>query len=908
MSEIRILKEEDITGTIIVYNPVRDDSNNIIGLEPVLVNSFDRQGENKEYLTAKNLVKGISEDNAKELFNRFVQVIESGKPINIKFLYEKEEQKKWQQITAVKLEDRIVVSYYDIDQPKEPVQVGRSRGPIRHPQNRIEEIDEIEEIEEIQKNKKSKSIYQFIAENSSDMICLVNTEGVYQYVTPSSKKNVGYEPEELLGKTFYEFLHSDDLKTVKESFSQYVKTPYDITLANRFKTKSGEFKWLENTSVPVKNEKGETEGVLSTLRDITERKRTEEELSRLNQELEKRVIERTKELKKKQGLLQLITDSIPILIAFINPDLRIQLVNKTYHNWFGNGANTLIGKPLIEVMIENNLKGIMEAFQKMDDRQEFYEDEIKDVSGKTRYLKSSIIQDKDSEGKVNGYISVSIDITDEKTIQMKAEEINERLLTVLNNAPIVFWAINLDGILTTAEGKALKNLGFTSSELLGTSIYDIVQDPVIIEKIHKSLRGESFVVFNRFREVYFQSFYLPLKNSKGEIIGLAGISTDISDRVKMEEALQASEAKYKSMAEGLPQLIWTALPNGDSDYYNQNWYQYTGQTEEEAMKQGWRLVVHPDDVNKLAKWKYSLQTGKQLENEIKLRRKDNMYRWHLVRAWPVESEKGKIIKWVGTCTDIHDQKEKSEELKLKNKQLIKTNNDLDTFVYTASHDLRAPISNMEGLINAIESDISPECEKDIQVILKMTDNSLQKLKRTISELTEISRIQRNENGDVDNLDIEQTIEEFKSEYKDQIIQNKAEIILNLDIKNIRFSRKNFRSIIYNLLSNAIKFKSPERNVRINIRTKLTDKNNVLMTIRDNGIGFDLRQKDKIFSMFKRLHTHVEGTGVGLYIVKRLMENSKGKIDVESAIGKGTCFKLYFNSDLAKIKIANSTNN
>jgi two-component system, chemotaxis family, CheB/CheR fusion protein len=250
---------------------------------------------------------------------------------------------------------------------------------------------------------------------------------------------------------------------------------------------------------------------------------------------------------------------------------------------------------------------------------------------------------------------------------------------------------------------------------------------------------------------------------------------------------------------------------------------------------------------------------------------------------------------------IDDLKRAKEQLSLinlelsdKNEKLLVTNSDLDNFIYTASHDLKAPVSNIEGLINTLEH-TSLRDEEDIKYILGLIKESIRRFQETIQDLTQIVKIQRSSEEDVNEIDIPEIVNDAKLSIREMIDHSKARI--KMDFENdaiIKFSRKNFRSIIYNLISNAVKYRSPDRVPEIHIRT---EKHNgfVRLCVKDNGLGFKSDQKEKMFTMFKRFHDHVEGTGVGLYIVKRIIDNAGGKIEVESKEGEGTEFRIYFKS-------------
>ncbi len=235
---------------------------------------------------------------------------------------------------------------------------------------------------------------------------------------------------------------------------------------------------------------------------------------------------------------------------------------------------------------------------------------------------------------------------------------------------------------------------------------------------------------------------------------------------------------------------------------------------------------------------------------------------------------------------------KNTELEIKNAELSKVNNDLDNFIYTASHDLKAPIANIEGLLTALFEEIEEENVLDIK---KMVLSSIEKFKHTINDLTEISKVQKESWEDVGVVKFADVWEEVKTDIQTSIDQSKAQIKLDFKVREIQFSKKNLRSILYNLLSNAIKYSSPERTPLIEVVThKKHDA--IILRVSDNGLGFNQTYQNKIFGMFKRLHQHVEGSGIGLYIVKRIVENSGGKIEVHSKVDEGTTFEIYFKKN------------
>lgn len=246
-------------------------------------------------------------------------------------------------------------------------------------------------------------------------------------------------------------------------------------------------------------------------------------------------------------------------------------------------------------------------------------------------------------------------------------------------------------------------------------------------------------------------------------------------------------------------------------------------------------------------------------------------------------------------SDITEKVNANKKIEDQLFELKKINFDLDNFIYTASHDLKAPILNVEGLMNALTKLFCKETseKKQVRKIVEMIFTSIDKFKTTIGDLSEISKVDKTFQEDQQDLVIAEIVDDIKVSISEYIKDNKATISTNcLSPRTVYFSKKNLNSIIYNLISNAIKYQSPERAPEINIHCE-EDEDYLILIIKDNGLGIPKHKKELIFDMFKRLHDHVEGSGIGLFIVKRIIENAEGKVEVVSELGKGSEFRVFF---------------
>lgn len=368
-------------------------------------------------------------------------------------------------------------------------------------------------------------------------------------------------------------------------------------------------------------------------------------------------------------------------------------------------------------------------------------------------------------------------------------------------------------------------------------------------------------------------------------------------------AVEQAAVEARRMLEGIPQIAWTANPAGENTYLNRRWFDYAGQNEEMSLADWLTDCINPDDISAAEEsWRKSLATEEALEVECRIRNKHGEYRWMLGRALPSRNHEGEIIQWIGTYTDIHEHKLAQEridqaqrQLQENNEQLTRANIDLDNFIYTASHDLKAPINNIEGLLHALLSELPTNSASSEQVlpIIDMMQDSVERFKRTIEHLTEVTKLQKENDQPVTLLNLATVIEEVGLDLLPLFRASGATIEIEVQrCPTISFSEKNLRSVVYNLLSNAIKYHSPDRPPQVRISCCKAGEYAVL-EVQDNGLGLNVANSQKLFTMFQRFHDHVEGSGIGLYMVKKIMENAGGRIEVHSEVGVGSTFAAYF---------------
>ncbi|GAB3309944.1 PAS domain-containing protein [Hymenobacter tenuis] len=233
-------------------------------------------------------------------------------------------------------------------------------------------------------------------------------------------------------------------------------------------------------------------------------------------------------------------------------------------------------------------------------------------------------------------------------------------------------------------------------------------------------------------------------------------------------------------------------------------------------------------------------------------------------------------------------------LSTTNEKLTRTNVDLDNFIYTASHDLKAPITNIEGLLHTLQAEMPPQSQAgEVSYILDLMQDSVERFKKTIDHLTDVSKLQKEHDQPAYEVPLAHVIEEVRLDLAPLLQEVGARMSVDVRaVPRVMFPEKNLRSVVYNLLSNALKYHHPDRSVKVQVRARV-EPDFYVLEVQDNGLGLDLSRERQLFGMFQRFHTHVEGSGVGLYMVKRMIENAGGHIQVQSELGTGSTFSVYF---------------
>lgn len=446
----------------------------------------------------------------------------------------------------------------------------------------------------------------------------------------------------------------------------------------------------------------------------------------------------------------------------------------------------------------------------------------------------------------------------------------------------------------------------------------------LIERLAQT--GESFNYTFRIhradgetRHIYTRSF--AVRDEQGNIIKRRGILQDITEQKIINDELVHTTAMLKESQAHAHLGHWEIdLSNPEENiFWSDELYRIYGIDPSQKITRSLiKSRIHKEDEPELRKLVQQASAyGHPYKYVYRIHSSEGM-RFLETRGFPILDEEGKVIKVRGVTQDITARKKMEKKLQEanevleqrvvqrtaelqhladtlqeKNEELMRTNTDLDNFIYMSSHDLKHPITNLEGLLSIIPY-INDSSEEEAEQWMEMMTTSVFRLKSTIAHITEISKIQKGLEETEDMLDFEQITEEVKQDIAQLIEENQATIYTDFQIRSIVYIPKYLKSIIHNLLSNAIIYRHPERTAQVHVVT-YREKQTIVLAVQDNGLGLSESDQKKLFKMFKRLHVHVDGTGIGLYMIKRMVENHGGSITVESKPQEGTTFRVYFNT-------------
>ena len=794
-----------------------------------------------------------------------------------------------------------------------------SYSPIRQENGKVGGI--LVTVVEITNRKKAEQAvveseikFETLADNIPNLVWMANAHGWiywfnkrwYEYTGTTAKDMEGW------GWQSVHDPHQLDNVLIEWKNSLALGKPFEMVFP--LKGTDGNFRPFLTRVLPMRNQAGEIYQWFGTNTDISEQLRAEEAL------------------KESEERFRNMAEDSDIYINVADETGNATYFNRAWIKFTGRPMKDLIQFGWADLIHEEDRQNFVDIYLDAFLRQEPWVGEFKMLTANNEYrwLLAKGTPKTNADGTFAGYVSSCTDISNLKNAQHALKSSEQRFKNLVKQSPVAMVILRgPEHKIEIANAVVEKRWGYGTVDFSNKTIGDLFpvlrqqQHKVLLDEVYKTGKSfreyESEVYFKQpegFKTCYFDFEYAPLLEEDGSVSRIITTIIDVTEHVEARQAIEKSEKKFRLLADSMPQHIWTSDIYGNLNYFNKSVYDYSGLSSERVWTDGWIQIIHPDDRDEnIRVWRESISTGKNFLFEHRFCRHDGEYRWQLSRAIPQLDEHGKIQMWVGTSTDIQDQKnftqelesqvnERTKQIAKNNIELEKMNKELQSFAYISSHDLQEPLRKIQIFSSQIlesESENLSDTGKDKFMRMQNSANRMQTL---IEDLLTYSRTGTAEKS-FEQCDLTNIVDDVKEEMQEELFQKKAVIEVNGEC-NFSVITFQFRQLLYNLISNSLKFTLPDHHPHIVINCKkvkgVNCNNEKLVanvyywhiSFTDNGIGFENQYSQRIFEVFQRLHGKKEyqGTGIGLAIVKKIVENHGGIITARGKVDNGATFDIY----------------
>lgn len=644
------------------------------------------------------------------------------------------------------------------------------------------------------------------------------------------------------------------------------------------------------------------------------------------------VTEHVRTRQKFKNVVQQAPDPILILKG---EDMVLEVANEAlFKIW--KVDHTSIGKTFLEILPEMEGQGFLELLQQVYHTGETFKGyetpavfEEADGGTRTVYFDFTYQPFREADGSISGVLVVATDVTGQVLAKRQVVKSQQELRLSIERFELVSKATEdaiWDWNILTNElvwNEAVYTLfGYKPEDVDNVDLWWFEhlhpeERDSVTRSVYEVIDGGGSLWTSEYRFLCSNGTYrivhdrgIVQRDDNGKAIRVIGSMQDITERKQYELSLKESQQKWQQLANTIPSLVWTADSDGQVNFLNEYWYRYTGLTEEQSIGYEWAKVVHPDELETcLATWSNARKEKGFYEIEVRFRSKAGEYRWFVSRGVPIHNDEGDVVAWYGTSTDIHEQKRLSENLETlvaeRTAELERSNVNLEAFAYAASHDLKEPVRKIHLFSDKLKSRLNDKLEAEDVRLFERIQYTSKRMNTLIDDLLAYSQASF---GDLDTetIDLNKKVQSVLEDLELEVQEKGAKVEVE-SLPTVKGYPRQFQQLFQNLISNALKYSKPGTppeillscrpviagDVKSNLPPDEACKPYHLIYVKDNGIGFAQKDAERIFNVFTRLHVtqDYKGTGVGLSIVQKVVENHGGYIWAESEPGEGATFNI-----------------
>jgi len=714
--------------------------------------------------------------------------------------------------------------------------------------------------------------------DAPDPICQFDRQLRYRYANPAYRQWTGIPGPRLIGRTPGE---AGIPEPWADAFVEHVRRVLDsgspVTYVQETRAPSGELSHFEWRIFPQKAESGEIDTVMGIARDITARKEHERELER-----------------SKSQLLSIL-DSISESLLALDRDWRFTYFNQHILEQTGKTREELIGQDIWQLFPV--LNGTV------------FRTELERVARERTVSHFQLSLDGERCFEVHAYpfddgVSAGvIDVTGRKKSERELREAHEMFRAVVHASPLPIVYLKANGEVTVWNEAAERVFGWTEAEAIGKPLPFIPEEKM---EEHREMRArdlagvgftEREIVRSRKdgSHVEVSVSTAPIRDPEGEIRGIVSVYQDITERKAIERGLRDSARSLREREEALRIAtesaeigIWIYDVAQDRLTVSPLAARLAGLQQHEVGVRQLLEHVHEDDRERVKQEiNAALEQGNDYVSEYRVVLPDGAVRWLFARGQAETAPDGGKTRFSGVVTDITDRKKVEDDLARHSQELARSNADLQQFAFVTSHDLQEPLRSIASYAQLLARRYEAALDGDAKEYLGFIVDGASRMQQLINDLLAFSRILHGQERPFVDVDME-LVFAWTIMNLNQAIQESGAVVSHDPLPPIRGHQQEIIQLLQNLLGNAIKYRGKEP-PRIYVSAEERD-DEVLFSVRDNGIGIAPEYHEQIFGVFKRLHgKSMPGTGIGLAIAKRIVEKHGGRIWVDSNEGKGSTF-------------------
>jgi PAS domain S-box-containing protein len=722
--------------------------------------------------------------------------------------------------------------------------------------------------------------YRTLLEEATDGIAIADAQGNYVEVNSKACEMMGYPRQELLRLNMKDLIPADNLAANPIHFDEMI-SGRTVATQRPLRRKDGSIVWAETTARRI--EGGQ---IFSITRDITERRQAEEAL-RASEERYRTVVE-----------------DMPALVCRFHADGTLTFVNKHYAEYFGKPRDELEGRNFFQFIPEKDREGVQRHYATLTPQQPAvtYEHQVLAPDGSLRWQRWTDRALFDGRGRAVEYQSIGQDITESRQAEEALRESERQLRELLENVNLLAVGLDAHGNITFCNDFLLKLTGWRREEVIGQNWFDLFVPflPDLKQSFDSLIRGEAVLphyeneIATRASERRLINWNNTLlRDREGRVIGTTSIGEDITERRQAERILIEGKQRLSQALRAANAGAWEWNSKTNRAIWSEENYLVLGLPPGggEASYDLWFQRIHPDD-RALAERHVTqaLEHKTDLDFEYRAVWPDGRVRWIRDMGKVKLDDSGQPAGMYGIQIDVTERKQAEEEREALIRELETKNAELERFTYTVSHDLKSPLITIRGFLGFLEKDAQSGDLDRLRADISRIAEATSRMQRLLDELLELSRIGRIVNPP-EAVPFEAIAREAIELVGGQIAARRVKVDIAPDMPVVHGDRARLVEAVQNLVDNAVKFLGDQPEPRIEIGARPAGGGHVFF-VRDNGIGIEPRFHGKVFGLFDKLNPESVGTGVGLALVKRIVEVHGGRIWVESE-GAGTGAAFYF---------------